>query len=124
MLEHLLPWQKVPSPQGVSLLAQGALTPPHSFALQEDISVLGSVEDMKPSEQNPPIHFCPIGQLPPERQGSLAEPPVHLPKLLLDARVGINNFTSTKATKATDKIRPIPDVSLKDIPSDVASENA
>jgi hypothetical protein len=38
--------------------------------------------------------------------------------------VGTNNFTSTKATKATDKIRPIPDVSLKDIPSDVASENA
>lgn len=119
-----MPWQKVPSAQGVPVLAQGALTPPHSFALQEDISTVGTADDMKPSEQNPPIHFCPMGQLPPERQGNLAEPPVHLPKVLLDARVGINNFTSTKATKATDKIRPIPDVSLKDIPSDVASENA
>jgi hypothetical protein len=65
-----------------------------------------------------------MGQLPPERQGSLAEPPFHLPMLLWDARVGTNNFTSSKNTNATDKIRPIPDVSLKDIPSDVVSENA
>ena len=66
-----LPWQKVPSGQGLLILEQGALIPLHSFAPQEDISV---EVDMNPSEQNPPEHFCPIGQWLFARQGSLALP--------------------------------------------------
>jgi hypothetical protein len=64
-----------------------------------------------------------MGHLPPERQGSLAEPPFHLPKCLVVAEAA-KIFTRTKHTNATTRIKPIPDVSFSDIPSDVISENA
>ena len=113
----------MPSLQGVPVLAQGAFIPWHSFAPQDDISVLGNKDAINPSEQNPPAQVCPMGHLPPDRQGSLAEPPFHLPKCLVVAEPA-NTFTRTKHTNTTTRIKPRPDVRFKDIPSDVVSENA
>ena len=59
MLTQELFWQKVPSAQGVAVRAQGAFTPLHSFAPQDDISVdwgaTGALEN--PSAQTPLLHF-------------------------------------------------------------------
>jgi hypothetical protein len=104
-----LPWQKVPSSQGVARLAQGALIPLHSFALQEDISVEIFIGDMNPSLQNPPEHVWPLGHTPFAMQGSLADAPFHLPTYLLE---GCNSLTKTNATNATANTRPIPDPSF------------
>jgi hypothetical protein len=58
MLTHLLPWQKVPSAQGVAERSQGALIPLHSFAVHDDMSTDGVMEGaIKPSAQNPSLHF-------------------------------------------------------------------
>jgi hypothetical protein len=99
----------VPSSQGVAVLAQGALIPLHSFALQEDISVEIFIGDMNPSLQKPPEHLWPLGQTPSAMQGSLADAPFHLPTYLL---AGWNSLTKINATNETAKIRPSPELSF------------
>ena len=106
---HWLPWQKVPSSQGVARLAQGALIPLHSFALQDDMSVEIFIGAMNPSLQNPPEHFWPLGQTLLAIQGSLADAPFHLGTYLL---LGWKSLTKTNATNETAKTRPIPELSF------------
>jgi hypothetical protein len=104
-----LPWQKVPSWQGLPVLAHGALIPLHSFALQDDISVETFTGDMNPSLQKPPEHVWPLGQTPLAMQGSLADAPFHLPTYLL---AGWKSLTKINATNVTTRISPNPELSF------------
>jgi hypothetical protein len=75
---------------------------------------------MNPSEQNPPLHAWPIGQVLSARQGNFADAPFHCPTYGFD---GINIFIKTKHTNVTTKTRPMPEPSFSIFPSDGVSEN-
>jgi hypothetical protein len=99
--------------------------PLHSLALHDDMSVLVVKAVMKPSEQNPFAHFCPMGHWPLERHGSLAEPPPNFfPLLITLLPDGLKTLTNKNTAKTTSNTRPIPDVSFNAIPSDDMKENA
>ena len=108
MLTHELFWQKVPSAQGVAVRAQGALTPLHSFAPQDDMSVDWATVAFaalleNPSAQTPLLHVWPMGHWELLRQGSMADFPTHLGGWLgiLATFMTINKRTATAAIIAS-----------------------
>jgi hypothetical protein len=92
-----------------------ALIPLHSGALHDDISTSGlftgafAAAFENPSEQNPPEHFCSIGQLLSAKQGSLADSAVQV-GARAEAR---ERFITTKITSVIIRKSPIPVPSFK-----------
>jgi hypothetical protein len=96
------------------------LIPLHSLALHEDISVDTVTGAVNPSEQNPPLHAWPIGQVLSARHGNFADAPFQRPTYGFD---GTNIFVKMKHTNVTTKTRPMPEPSFNMIPSDDVPEN-
>ena len=99
--------------------------PWHSLAPQDDISVERDITGaIKPSEQKPPLHFCPTGHVLFAIQGSLAEPPRTMGASIYGLGVFISCITIS-AIIVTAITNPNPDSpNMGAILSDVVSEKA